>query len=187
MIVLAAALAGAQVLGEAYTYGDENLVPGDARDAGDVFRRYCLQPFPDGAAFTAAITGANGFTRVDTAEIGTMRGDGRIGAPVGGVWSSRTINLRYIAAGAVAPALLQPQCIVTVRLAKAPDHRALAILIGDQLKLGAARSVPAGPYVRSVWDIAAPHGSGWRATLRTQGGAPGNYLRLSIVKLAEVE
>ena len=175
-----------RVLGEAFQLGDETLSIGTPKEAVDAFSKLCLHPFPTEAAFKAKVEVEPSFTAVDAAQSGTLLKDRTVGAAVGGMWVSRTLALRYISMGAVAAAVPQPQCSVTVRVANAPDAPSIAAMAGSALALGPATTIGAAPRLRHLWTVTQADGSAWRVLLKTERNDFGGYVKLSVLRLASV-
>ncbi|MEN2712799.1 hypothetical protein ACQKOH_03260 [Sphingomonas sp. NPDC092331] len=184
--MIGVALLAALQLGEAFQGGDELLAVSVPADGIALFRRVCLTPFPDAQAFEAAVAhDSERLARVDPAQVGMLDRDRNVRPAVGGVWRSARYNIRYMAAGAIAPTVPQPQCRLSIRLADPPEPARLAGEVASALKLADTHTLQVGLHIRHYWDLARPEGGRWRLMMKSETRKEGNFLALSLSKLKD--
>lgn len=131
-------------------------------------------PFPDAQAFEAAVAhDSERLARVDPAQVGMLDRDRNVRPAVGGVWRSARYNIRYMAAGAIAPTVPQPQCRLSIRLADPPEPARLAGEVASALKLADTHTLQVGLHIRHYWDLARPEGGRWRLMMKSRRARKG--------------
>ncbi|KQN08544.1 hypothetical protein ASE85_16535 [Sphingobium sp. Leaf26] len=145
------------------------------------FRRACFDPFPDGKKVAAVMSVAGtGFSAYQPAS----QLDSQIQALFpSSMWMSPTMTVRFIARGADAGDMPDPQCSVMARVAADEQPEALFSVLAGEVGLPAGKVVGKKRYRTSMWDIARADGQRWRVILGTQREDDGLHLRLSMLNL----
>lgn len=151
------------------------LEPLSPNAAVALFKRVCVEPFPDPARFAQGIAASDlGMRKTpETPEQAMQPGDS---------WFSSTAQVGYAAADWMPRDLPSPQCMLTARLSEVPDHAAIAAAAATTLGLPPGKTSGKGR-VQTQWDVTGPSGR-FRYFLTTMPALAGSYqLRFTILNL----
>jgi hypothetical protein len=151
------------------------LQPMSAVDAVALFKRVCVDPFPDPARFETALAAED-----DTYQK-TPKTPEQAMQPGDSYYSNRA-QFGYAAADWLPRDLPSPQCALTVRLDAAPDHPAIASATAAAIGLPPGKTSGKGR-IQTQWDVGAPGGK-FRYFMTTSPALADTYqLRITLLNL----
>lgn len=155
---------------------DPVLAPSDPSAAFALFKRVCVEPFPDPAKIEAAIAGLGpSFVRWQPAtELEKLIPSH--------IWYSPNAKVSYIARGGLPSNLPDPQCTVKATAPADADAEQLIPALGTALGIGPAKIVGHKAYRTGMWDLARP-GQRWRVIFGTERRDGRMTLNLSMLNL----
>jgi hypothetical protein len=149
------------------------LPPSNTAATFDLFKRVCVDPFPDPAGFAAAIQAEPGLARWQpTTQVEQL-------IP-GKTWHSPTLTVQYWDRSANLP---PPQCQVLAIAPGGSDAEQLFPRLASALGLGSGRISGKKRFRTAMWDLDRPDGTRWRVIFGTELRGDRLQLKLSMLNL----